>query len=280
MKRDPGIHITKSTFKEIYKEVFEKNASDMDINYFFELARGQAIDHRSVLVKTKKSEKVVTQRVGSNLSDTNLVSDIIYATRVKMKHIGATKIKQSDNTWKFVKDLVPVIKEFCQRYNLTFREGSIRFIEIGLSMLAKKSKRANYSYCAKWMLDHASWIDDEYNSSSQIKNDSNPEITREIHDYYQTTVLSMTGIREDYKSNPATYTHFINVREICDEMGLDPEIWIDAQFAALSFCNGIPRVEDLDSDKAKQRVINYVSQHDIKPKTKQISTSIWDSFKK
>ena len=100
-----------------------------------------------------------------------------------------------------------------------------------------------------------------------------------IHDYYQSNILSMTGIREDYKSNPVIYSHFIRVREICDEMGLDPEVWIDAQFAALSFCNGIPKVEDLDSDKAKQRVINYVSQHDIKPKTKQISTSIWDSFK-
>mgnify|MGYP003485118318 CR=1 FL=1 len=83
---------------------------------------------------------------------------------------------------------------------------------------------------------------------------------------------------EDYR-DPAQYSHFIGVREICDEMGLDPEVWIDAQFAALSFCNGIPKVEDLDSDKARQRVINYVSKNDIKPKTKQIATSVWESFK-
>ena len=278
MKREPGIHITKSVFKEIYQEVYGVSPKDADISYFFELARGYATDHRSVLVKTKKSEKVISQRIGSSLGEANLLSDIIYATRVKMKHIGATKIKQSDNTWKFVKDLVPVVKEFCDRHDLPIREGFIKYVEIGLSLLSK-AKRANYNYCAKWMLDHASWIEDEYLSSSQVKNDSDPEITRMIHDYYQSNILSMTGIREDYKSNHVIYSHFIRVREICDEMGLDPEVWIDAQFAALSFCNGIPKVEDLDSDKAKQRVINYVSQHDIKPKTKQISTSIWDSFK-
>lgn len=278
MKREPGIHITKSVFKEIYQEVYGVSPKDTDIAYFFELARGYAIDYRSVLVKTKKSEKIISKRIGSSLGDANLLSDIIYATRVKMKHIGATKIKQSDNTWKFVKDLVPVVNEFCNRYNLSPREGYIKFVEIGLGMLSK-NKRANYNYCAKWMLDRASLIDEEYSSYSQVKNDSDPEITRMIHDYYQNNVLSMTGIREDYKNNPATYSHFIKVREICDEMGLDPEVWVDAQFAALSFCNGIPKVEDLDSDKAKQRVINYVSQHDIKPKTKQISNDTWASFK-
>ena len=278
MKREPGIHITKSVFKEIYQEVYGVIPNEVDIAYFFELARGYAIDHRSVLVKTKKSEKIISKRIGSSLGDANLLSDIIYATRVKMKHIGATKIKQSDNTWKFVKDLVPVVNEFCNRYNLSPREGYIKFVEIGLGMLSK-NKRANYNYCAKWMLDRASLIDEEYSSYSQVKNDYDPEITRMIHDYYQNNVLSMTGIREDYKNNPATYSHFIKVREICDEMGLDPEVWVDAQFAALSFCNGIPKVEDLDSDKAKQRVINYVSQHDIKPKTKQISNDTWASFK-
>ena len=278
MKREPGIHITKSVFKEIYQEVYGVIPNEVDIAYFFELARGYAIDHRSVLVKTKKSEKIISKRIGSSLGDANLLSDIIYATRVKMKHIGATKIKQSDNTWKFVKDLVPVVNEFCNRYNLSPREGYIKFVEIGLGMLSK-NKRANYNYCAKWMLDRASLIDEEYSSYSQVKNDSDPEITRMIHDYYQNNVLSMTGIREDYKNNPATYSHFIKVREICDEMGLDPEVWVDAQFAALSFCNGIPKVEDLDSYKAKQRVINYVSQHDIKPKTKQISNDTWASFK-
>lgn len=277
MKREPGIHVTRSVFKELYQEVFGKAIKDTDLERFFLLARGYASDHRSVMVKTKRSEKVVSQRVGSSLAEANLLADIIYATRVKMKHIGATKIKQSDNTWKFVKDLVPVVKDFCDRHELPTREGFIRFVEIGLSMLSK-NKRANYNYCAKWMLDKANWIEEEYSLSSQIKEDSSPEITRMIHDYYQSHILSMTGIREDYR-DPAQYSHFIGVREICDEMGLDPEVWIDAQFAALSFCNGIPKVEDLDSDKARQRVINYVSKNDIKPKTKQIATSVWESFK-
>ena len=279
MKREPGIHVTRSVFKELYQEVFGKAIKDTDLERFFLLARGYASDHRSVMVKTKKSAKLVSQRVGSNIGDANLLADIIYATRVKMKHIGATKIKQADTSWKFIKDLVPVVKEFCERHSLETREGFIRFVEIGLTLLSK-NKRPNYNYCAKWMLDKANWIEDEYSSYSQMKEDSSPEITRMVHDYYQNTILSMTGIKEDYKSNPVMYSHFISVKNICDEMGLDPEVWIDAQFAALSFCNGIPRVEDLDSDKAKQRVINYVSQHDIKPKSKQISSDVWAFFKK
>lgn len=278
MKREPGIHITRSTFRSIYKEVFGEYPKSGDLEHFFVLARGQAVDYRSVLVKTKKSEKVVSQRIGSNLSDANLLSDIIYATRVKMKHIGATKIKQSDSSWKFIKDLVPVAKEFCERHELDMREGFIKFVEIGLRLLSK-NKRPNYNYCAKWMMDKANWIEDEYSSSSQIRKDSSPEVTRMVHDYYQSHILSMTGIHEDYKDNPAMYAHFINVKDVCEEMGIEPEVWIDAQFAALAFCNGIPKVEDLASDKARQRVINYVSKNDIQPKTKQISNSIWASFK-
>ena len=59
----------------------------------------------------------------------------------------------------------------------------------------------------------------------------------------------------------------------------DYETYIEAQFEALSFCNGIPKIEDLYGDKANQRLLTYVPKYNIPLKTHKVEEDVWNKFK-
>ena len=46
-------------------------------------------------------------------------------------------------------------------------------------------------------------------------------------------------------------------------LGCDYDTWIEAQFDALSFCNGIPLPEQLFGMKAKERLMKYLYKYNI-----------------
>ena len=87
------------------------------------MARGYSLDHRSVFTNNKKQAQKVTNRTSSSIKDTNLLADIIYSSRIKLKHVGVTKIKQTDNQWVQLKQLVPIIEEFCS--NIILRKDRV-----------------------------------------------------------------------------------------------------------------------------------------------------------
>jgi len=56
---------------------------------------------------------------------------------------------------------------------------------------------------------------------------------------------------------------------------------MDSQFEALSFCNGIPKLEDLGNEKAQQRLTQFISKHGLIIRKKiNLTQNDWDSFKK
>ncbi len=198
-----------------------------------------------------------------------------------MKHIGVVKVKQTDTQWAQVKALVPTITQFCQSYNLNPRAGYIKFVELGLNLMSK-SKKVNYNFCANWMLQKVDWILSTYQAEHILANDDNIEGTRYVHDIYMDNVLERTGIHNTYIKDPVQYINFYKAREVADRVGVDYEIYIKAQFEALAFCNGIPRIDDLCTSKAQERLATYISKNNItivKPE-ERVSTSVWDEFKK
>lgn len=293
--REPSIHITKEVLlklivKYIGKDLGESNPGlfeygglrlDKRVDKIMKEARNYSLDSRSILLNTRKTREKVSKVTKSQIGDANLLADIIYSVRIKLKHVGVTKIKQTDIQWAQVKELVPVINDFCLNFNLKPREGYIIFVEIGL-LLMSKNKRVNYSYCAKWMRDKANIIIDQYESDLIIKNDKYKEETQQLHDTYCRKVLDMTGIYNNYLKDNSEYIHFYHARELADKLGVDYDTFIEAQFDALSFCNGIPRLEDLGNDKAQQRLTQYLSKNGYtieEVEEEQPDTSIWESFK-
>lgn len=280
MKREPSIHITATQFNEIWEKLGGYKLSDDFIGKLFRMARGYSLDHRSVMLSNQKMQKTVTRRVSSSVGDANLLADVIYSSRVRLKHVGVTKIKQTDMQWAQVKELVPVINEFCSTFNLQKRQGYIAYVETGLKLMAK-SKRVNYNYCASWLLQKSDWVISTYESEVEISTDKYPEETRQVHDIYCTKVLEMTGMSNNYSKDSSQYVNFLYARKLADEIGVDYETFIDAQFDALNFCNGIPKLEDLSNDKASQRLTQYLSKNGyVLADAKSMDNSMWDSFKR
>lgn len=284
MKRDPSIHITKSKFIKLWATVSGNNDVPHDIiDKLFSLARSNSVDNRALYIpnnKNKQQNKIIS-RTSASTGDANLFTDILYSIRVKLKHIGVSKIKQSDPQWVHVKNLIPEVNNFCSTYNLQKRKGYLEFIEIGFKLLSQTNK-PNYQYCASWFLKNYSGIVSYYDNCIKLNNDSNPEGTREIYNIYTSKVLDMVGISNNYRSQPDKYVYFLQAREMADNIGVDYEDFIQAQFEALEFCNGIPNIEDLSGDRANQRLVRYLSKHNIninvlKPETKDFD---WSDFKK
>ena len=69
-----------------------------------------------ILKNNKKNQKILSRRTQSTVGNANMLADIIYSVRIKLKHVGVTKIKQTDNQWAQIRELVPIIDEFCSYY--------------------------------------------------------------------------------------------------------------------------------------------------------------------
>lgn len=277
-KREPSIHISRVTFSRIFKEVMGRSLGDKFIDEFFYKARQSSLDHRSVVGENKKVQTQAIRRASGSIGDANLLADIIYSTRVQLKHIGVTKIKQTDAQWASVKELVPVVNEFCQKFGFEPRHGYIEFVTTGVKLMSQ-AKRVNYNFCANWLHQRVNWIMDVYEAEKEVKEDKYPKFTREVYEHYTKEILDRVGINNTYDKNPQEYVWFVRARNLADEIGIDYETFVQAQFYALEFCNGIPKIEDLSNDKARQRVINYMAKFNIVSRPKVDNTN-WDDFKK
>lgn len=276
MDREPSIHITKSIFIRLTKELGIK-LSKPNIDRLMRAARELSCDNRTMVANTKREEKTIRRSEGS-IGDANLAAHIIYSCRIKMKHVGVTKIKQTDQTWGQIRQLTTVLNQFCDNHDLEKRAGYIAFIELGLKMMTK-AKRPNFNFAASWMVQKASYIDSRYTAEESIRNDPYPQNTREIMSIYQSKVSEMTGMYVDYTQNPSEYVYFIQARELADKYNMDYYAFISAQFAALSFCNGIPNLRDLGNDKAEQRLAQFIAKNGIQVKRAALSEDTWKQFK-
>ena len=276
MEREPSIHITKSVFMNLLKEANIK-ASQAKVNQLFKLARGLSLDSRTMIAQTNNQLKQV-RRTEGNIKSANLAAEIAYGLRIKLKHIGVTKTKQTDRTWPQIRELTTTLNTFCENNSLKQREGYLAFITIGFDLMNQK-KGVNFNYWASWMLKHADWINNTYLSKDAIKHDEYPMETQQVMSLYSTRVSEMTGMYVDYSKNNNDYVHFIGARKLADKWGVDYETFIDAQFEALAFCNGIPALKDIDTDKAEERLTKYVAKTGIQVRRSALSEATWDSFK-
>lgn len=282
--RDPSIHIKLSDFLLLNGELSLGLENDQVVE-LFKSARSLSKVNRSTVSLNKKVEAKVQKGVNTLMGDTQMLADVIYSTRISMKHLGVTKVKQSDPQWSSLKELVPVINGFCDANQIDRRKGYIEFVKIGLE-LAKNTKRSNMNYFGSWALQKSGWIIDSWSATQEIRSDKYPDETKQMVDYYISRVAGITGLTPRIRKEDATlYVNFIKAREQADEMGLDYETYIDAQFEALEFCNGIPQVADLAKEKAYERTIKYLSKHNMviqdlaEEKGAADDSELWKAFK-
>ena len=283
--KDPSIHITYTQFLAITQELGIK-VSKVKTQKLFSIARQYSLDHRSIVVSNrKKLTEKIHQRIKSPIGDANLLAQAIYMIRVTRKHIGVTKIKQYDAAWTSLKELTNMVNEFCKAYGLTTKEGFVKFIETGFDLM-DTYKYKNYNNAPQWLKKNYDLIINRYESVKLLNEDDDPQSTREFYNIFNNKVMELSGIYDNYKDNPYQYVNFLKGRQLADELGVDYDTYLTAQFASLYFCHGIPRIEDLHGDKARQRLTQYLSkngglqQNYITKQLNKTDKELWADFKK
>lgn len=269
--RKPSIHIDIDTFASIVEKLGKVDSSN--IEEFFVIARKHSINHRSITISNDKVKRDIQRVVQSSKGDTSLMADLIYSYRIKLKHRGVKKITMNDREWFQLKELTKLANQFCEDFNLETREGFIKYIEIGLSKI-----QSFRGYISKLRNMYES-ISREYEALNDMINDNNKEATKELHDLFVNRVADRTGLYESFNNKPDKMVLFYKARVMCDELGVDYDTFIDSQFEALDWCNGIPVPESLIGDKAKERLNKYLYQNkiSIQPKAKK---DFWRSLKR
>lgn len=272
-KRSPSIHITKSQFEEILNTL---EVDNFPVEAFFVIARKEAINHRAVLVSNNKNTKRVNNILLASKGDAVLVADILYATRIKLKHRGVRKINESNSReWANCKKLAEICNTFCEDFKLDTREGFIKYIETGLKRMT------DYRNVMQRLISMQDNITNQVDAEIELQY-SDSKLTKEIHDYFIGKIAKATGIYESYENKPEKYVHFAKVGEFLKEEGWDYKTFIDAQFESLAWCNGLPDIAQMYTDKAIERYNKYL----YKNKNKQlledepiVEGSLWDKIK-
>lgn len=271
--REPSIHITKSQFEEILNTL---EVDNFPVEAFFVIARKEAINHRAVLVSNnKKNTKKVSNILLVSKGDAALVADILYATRIKLKHRGVRKINESNSReWANCKKLAEVCNTFCEDFKFDTREGFIKYIETGLKRMT------DYRNVMQRLLSMQENITNQVEAELELKGDKDPGFTKDIHDEFIKRVASVTGIYESYEHQPEKYVHFLRIHNLMDEKDWNVFQFLDAQFEALAWCNGLPEPSQMYNDKAIERYNKYLYKNKDKRTLDepQVEGSLWDSI--
>ena len=273
-KRSPSIHITKSQFEEILNTL---EVDNFPVEAFFVIARKEAINHRAVLVSNNKNTKRVNNILLASKGDAALVADILYATRIKLKHRGVRKINESNSReWANCKKLAEVCNTFCEDFKFDTREGFIKYIETGLKRMT------DYRNVMQRLISMQDNITNQIDAEIELKGDKDPGFTKDIHDEFIKRVASVTGIYESYEHQPEKYVHFLRIHNLMDEKGWNVFQFLDAQFEALAWCNGLPEPSQMYNDKAIERYNKYLYKNKDKRTLDepQVEGSLWDSIRK
>lgn len=273
-KRSPSIHITKSQFEEILNTL---EVDNFPVEAFFGIARKEAINHRAVLVSNNKNTKKVSNILLASKGDAALVADILYAIRIKLKHRGVRKINESNSReWANCKKLAEVCNTFCEDFKFDTREGFIKYIETGLKRMT------DYRNVMQRLLSMQENITNQVEAELELKGDKDPGFTKDIHDEFIKRVASVTGIYESYEHQPEKYVHFLRIHNLMDEKDWNVFQFLDAQFEALAWCNGLPEPSQMYNDKAIERYNKYLYKNKDKRTLDepQVEGSLWDKIRK
>lgn len=277
--RDPSIHITKSDFEGILKYL---EVDNFPVQAFFTIANKKAVSSRILVISNKKDTNKVNNILLASKGDAQLVADLIYATRIKLKHRGIRKITEANKRdWVLCKKLAELCNSYCQDFNLETREGFIEYIQTGIGRM--NGRMNNFLNRLVSMYEN---IVQETEVKIEIReNIGFKEDALKICDYFIKKVASSTGIYDNYKDNPEKMVHFYRLAKFIKDRNWAYGLYIDAQFEALAFCNGIPHIENLYSDKAVENFSKHIFKKDGANTNSIIiedvvEGSLWDTINK
>lgn len=273
--RDPSIHLTKSQFEEIldYLEI-----THFPTEAFFVMAKKKAVHARAVSISNKRDTKKITNTLLASTGDAQMVADLLYATRIKLKHRGVRKITPANTRdWTNCKKLAEICNIYCDDYQIPSREGFLEYIRTGIARMGK-----NLVNILPRLIQMADNINASKSAEMEIKGLVNyKEEAEGIKNYYQKRIASSTGMFNDY-STLDEVVWFYRIAAFLDEHGWLNRYrdFIEAQFEALGYCNGIPTLQSMTTPKSIERFNKYVykSNNSQEDEPEEVSGSLWDKI--
>ena len=254
--RDPSIHIRESYLRKILEDNLD-NCLSVNIEYILRKAIKHTCNNRSVTITNDKMDKKVAKIIKTSNTDATFFNNILFMVRKKARHFGFKKLEENNSRdWGIIKDTASLALEFSNEFRLDRKKGFTKYCEIALGKMAK------FSYPKlKSMYDG---ICQTYHYELEVCQDSTPNITLEIHDFYSQIIMRQTGQGMDYTKQPDNYYYFIEVKKTCIQRGVKYQDYIRAQFSGMGFRNGIPHPAQLIGDKANERLTTYLFENEKK----------------
>lgn len=258
--REPSLHIKWSDFKQVIGRVLGIEDDDQLeglTSEVFHIGKPLSIHTRTVTVSNERMERKTKKLLESSRRDADLLAQLIYAARQKLKH-RVRLIKPSSKDWPMVKEITAHALDFSNEFGFTRKSGFRKYLEVGISKMQK--------FALPKFLNMYEGICLTYQCMLEIQQDKDSEMTSEMYKLYSQRIIENTGIHDRLEELPDKYVWFVRAREEAKKMNISVKIYLNAQFAGLDFTKGIPHPTQLVGAKATERVIRYCYENEIKIK--------------
>jgi hypothetical protein len=251
--REASIHITESKLRDILYEVGVVGTHDL-VNQILLRARKYSLSHRQLLVSNDRQAKQADKITKASLEPTTDMAKTIYMIRKSLRHRGIEISKPGSKDWPYIKNITKNALEFNETYNIT---GFKTYIDQAVKEIGKVWSLAKIqSYHLK--------IIENYAATLQLKNNTQSEFTDRAYREYNRHIIQTTGtILNDYSKEPKEFRYFMDVANICKLLGINPELYITAQFEGLAWAGGIPEPKQLIGPTADKRLQKYLFANKI-----------------
>jgi hypothetical protein len=224
--------------------------------HIVEKAKSYSCSSRSITVTNDKLLKKTEKMKLANRSNTGLFAQALLLIRRQMKHRGLQLIKPGDKDWLDLKEPCQLATEFCNEFGYSLKEGYREYVKLAMGMMQKysiyKLKSLHGAICNK------------FEALQEIAKDRYPKDSERVHDYYLSKISEKTGFSQGYKDNPEKYVYFVRANDTIRKLAIQPEKYIDAQFWALEWANGIPDPMQLVGTKASERFQKFAFENGIR----------------
>jgi len=270
MKREPSLHITKSTLYALiieYSDKLQERIPATDLVEFL-MSRGKkySIYHRSSLEFKSKDKKKIRSITYSTTGAAQMFASLLQSIRKQRKRKGTEIIKEGNKKWSQIKEASELATDFCKTFSLKQREGYIIYINLGMDLMN------NYNLLQ--LNSKHEELCQSYENETLICNDINSDITDEIFNTYVSLVLDKTGMNPDYVELPNKYIYFVKAAEIAKALNISGKNYVVANFELLEWTMGIPEPNQLITPNAKGRVIKWAAANMPKLKSDEVKKMV------
>lgn len=248
--RSPAIHIREDDLQK----VLDILGITIPVRVITEHCFKYAIKDRLLIKKSNvtKVEKLVSS---SEEMAEKFNAILMYVRRSKGFIGGLQHIKKTDKDYPLLKEISLNAHHFVEEFKIKpIEEGLHTYCSLGIDLMKKKYGLNKFKY-------YHEQICGLYNDYMVISNDSNPDLTTQIYEFWDRVMKDETGITYGILKDDITkYVHFIYAREEVEKYQADYKDWIFAQFDGLSFLNAVPELSQFYGPSSLDRYKKYMAK--------------------